>query len=126
MTDHMSRYNAHNMRGPSLTPGWCAVCGRPHPEAHHIVPRSLGGADGPVIHLCGRGNALFDALGNELHHGLVENHRLWLWFNDGEDADIAPALPQHSRGCWCYLLSARPINEMDALARLGWRAIWGC
>lgn len=120
----MSRFNAHNMRGYSFLPGWCAICGKPHPEAHHVVPRSLGGARSPLIHLCGRGNSLFDADGSLLHHGAVETHRLWLWFNDGTDADIAPALPQYSDLRWCYLLADEPIGEYDALARLGWKAVW--
>lgn len=124
MTEYMSRYNRHNMAGPSHKPGWCAICGRPHPEGHHVVPRSLGGADGPVIHLCGFGNNLRDADGRLLHHGAVESHRLWFWFNDGRDSDIAPALPRHSRGRWCYLLADEPIGEMDALTRNGWKAVW--
>lgn len=53
--DMMSRFSAHNMRGLSYRPGYCAICGRPHPEGHHVVARSLGGGDGPVIDLCGRG-----------------------------------------------------------------------
>lgn len=121
----MNRYNAHNMRGPSLTPGWCAVCGLPHPEAHHIVPRSLGGKDGPVVHLCGRGNNLRDALGNELHHGLAENHRMWLWYNDGTDGDIAPACPPGSEGAWCYVTTTHPIGCFEALKLPGWRPLWG-
>ena len=86
----MSRFSAHNMRGLSYRPGYCAICGRPHPEGHHVVARSLGGGDGPVIDLCGRGNSLKDADGNLLHHGAAETHRLWLWWHDGTDSDIAP------------------------------------
>lgn len=123
---NMSRYNAHNMQGPDCLPGWCAICGRPYPERHHVVPRSLGGHDGPLIHLCGRGNALRDADGRLLHHGAVETHRMWLWWCDGTDADIAPDVSKKNacgQGFWAYVLADEPVDEMTALALPGWRAI---
>ncbi len=123
----MSRYNAHNMRGLDCLPGWCVVCGRPHPERHHVVPRSLGGRDGPLIHLCGCGNALYDADLNLLHHGAVETHRMWFWWCDGTDMDMAPdAAGKAIAGwrLWAYLLLDEPVNEMEALGTLGWKLIY--
>lgn len=119
----MSRYNAHNMRGAHHLPGWCSVCGRPYPEKHHAVPRSLGGSAGPVIHLCGRGNNLFDADGVLLHHGAVELHRMWLWWCDGSDLDIAPRTPGWLTLGWAYILLPEPVGEMTALAMPGWRPL---
>lgn len=119
----MSRYNAHNMRGADFAAPWCAVCGRPRPERHHVVPRSLGGGRGPVVSLCGRGNALYDADMRLLHHGAVEMHRMWLWWADGTDADIAPDYPAWADGMWVYLLADEPVDEMTALAMPGWRVL---
>lgn len=117
----MSRLSAHNMRGADHLPGWCAVCGRPHPERHHVVARSLGGSAGPVVHLCGRGNALFDADGRLLHHGAAEMHRLHLWWADGEDADIAPDVRGWQSAFWAYLITDFQIDTWDALRLPGWR-----
>lgn len=117
----MSRLSAHNMRGADHLPGWCSVCGRPHPERHHVVARSLGGSSGPMVHLCGRGNALFDADGRLLHHGAAERHRLHLWWADGEDADIAPDVRGWQSAFWAYLITDFQINTWDALRLPGWR-----
>lgn len=118
----MSRLSAHNMRGQSERPGWCIVCGRPYPEGHHVVARSLGGGNGPVVELCGRGNNLRDADGNLLHHGAAETHRLWLWWHDGTDSDIAPKC---LRGCgygrWAYILADEPCRYEEAAEMEGWR-----
>lgn len=121
----MSRFNAHNVRGADHLPGWCSICGRPHPERHHVVARSLGGSSGPMIHLCGCGNNLFDADRRILHHGLAEHHRLWFWWLDGTDADLQPDTPPLVHlPCWIYLISDHPISEMEALREKDWRAIW--
>lgn len=122
MTVTASRLSAHNMRGEDHLPGWCAVCGRPYPERHHVVARSLGGASGPMVHLCGRGNALFDADGLLLHHGAAEMHRLHLWWCDGTDADIAPDVRGGWQSAfWAYLLTAEQTDPWDALRMSGWR-----
>ena len=117
----MSRLSAHNMGGEDHLPGWCAVCGRPHPERHHVVARSLGGTAGPMVHLCGRGNALYDADGRILHHGAAEMHRLHLWWVDGRDADIAPSVRGWQSAFWAYLLTDFQTNPWDALRMPGWR-----
>lgn len=119
----MTRYSSHNMRGESWLPGYCSICGRPYPERHHVVARSLGGHDGPLIHLCGCGNALYDADRTLLHHGAAEMHRLWFWWCDGSDQDIAPIVPSWACGMWAYLLVDEPIVWMVALRMPGWRVI---
>ena len=97
----MSRFSAHNMRGLSYRPGYCAVCGRPHPEGHHVVARSLGGKD-----------------------GAAETHRLWLWWHDGTDADIAPkCLHGCGYGRWAYRLSDEPCRWEEAVSLPGWRIV---
>lgn len=40
------------MHAPSLTPGYCCICGEPRVEKHHPVRRSQGGTNGPVLDLC--------------------------------------------------------------------------
>ena len=119
----MTRYSAHNMRGGDHLPGWCAVCGRPYPERHHAVARSLGGGLGPLIHVCGRGNNLYDADGRLLHHGAAEAHLLWFWWHDGTDLDIAPPEPRFMLSPWVFLLLPEPCGWQDALAAPGWKPV---
>lgn len=122
----MSLYTAHNMRGESWLPGYCSICGRPYPERHHVVARSLGGHDGPLIHLCGCGNALYDADLTLLHHGAAEMHRLWFWWCDGSDMNIAPDAAYkvlRAWGMWAYLLSDDSIDWVTAIATPGWRLL---
>lgn len=65
--------------------GYCRVCGHTgDTELHHIVPRSRGGHDGPVVELCGFGNNLRDADGRLLCHGLAHAHRLHFKVECGE------------------------------------------
>jgi len=85
------------MSCPSLRPGFCVVCGRPYPTGHHVVRRSRGGHDGPVLDLCGHGTAGC--------HGAAEQLRLHF---------------RHS-GRWEYLRTARPTRYIDALELAGWR-----
>lgn len=122
-----SALSLHNMKGEHHLPGWCSVCGRPYPERHHVVARSLGGGDGPMVHLCGSGNYLYDADGRLLHHGMAENHRLHLWWMDGTDSDIAPTLAPGARpwksAYWAYLITEEDTDPMDALRLPGWRPL---
>ena len=83
------------MDKPSLTPGRCVVCGAIGTTKHHVVPRSQGGTDGPVLELCGDG-----ARGC---HGKAEGRRLHFDWRDG----------------WCYFEGA--MRYMDALDSEGWR-----
>lgn len=123
MTGLANRVHAHNMRGDDHCPGWCAVCGRPHPERHHVVARALGGAAGPVVQLCGFGSNLLDADGRMLCHGAAEHHYLHFWWCDGTDPDLAPAVSGRGSRFWAYLLADEPCDDLAALAMPGWRPL---
>ena len=123
MTEFMNRINAHNMAGRSHLPGYCSICGRMHPEKHHVVARSLGGVSGPMIHLCGFGSNLRGANGELFHHGAAEHHMLWFWWSDGRDEDIAPKRARVLKG-WIYLLVDTPVDIMTALASDGWKKVF--
>lgn len=81
MHNGMSTLDRELMRAPSLTPGRCVVCDKgahnvwPQLNAHHVVPRSRGGTDGPILHLCGSGT--------QGCHGMAEQHRLRFKYEDG-------------------------------------------
>ena len=81
---------------PSATPGHCIVCGRAYPTAHHVVPRSQGGKDGPVLHLCGDGTRGC--------HGKAEDKRLHFRYRDA----------------WQHI-ETRPMKYERALELDGWR-----
>lgn len=97
----MNLYQRALMGKPSLQPGWCVICGDPCVTGHHIVPRSQGGADGPVIHLCGHGT-----IG---HHGKAEDKQLHFRWRDQ----------------WEYLETSRPTRYEAALEMDGWRECAG-
>lgn len=94
----MNEYDKALMLAPSLTPGWCVVCGVPYPTRHHVVRRSRGGHLGPVIDLCGHGTSGC--------HGNAE--RLCLHF-------------RYDEGLWSWLRTPRPVRYADALEAGGWR-----
>ena len=96
----MNEYQRALMGKPSVESGWCAVCGRPVTERHHVVPRSQGGTAGPTIALCGRGNT-----GG--CHGLAHSHRLHFRFD----------------GRWRYLVTDEPVKYEAALEMGGWRDV---
>ena len=64
------------MTWPSVRQPYCGVCGKPTEAQHHIVYRSQGGADGPTISVCGRGNE--DAT---TCHGALHRHDLHLKYD---------------------------------------------
>ena len=116
-------YAEHNMAGADHLSGWCGICGRPYPERHHVVARSMGGAAGPVVHLGGFGSNLRDADGRLLHHGAAEQHLLHLWWADGTDLHLAPrAVPVRARG-WFYLLAEHPVSIQQAYSMGPWRPL---
>lgn len=82
---------------------WCAVCGKKAENRHHVIPRSHGGKDGPIISLCGFGNA-------SGCHGKAHSHRLH--FRYDEDA-----------GAWEVLETEQPTKYQTALGMEGWRKI---
>jgi 5-methylcytosine-specific restriction endonuclease McrA len=97
----VNAYLAALMDKPSLTSGYCALCGETyHTEAHHVVPRSQGGTNGPRIELCGFGNAAGC-------HGEAHARRLHFRFRDG----------------WEYLRTEVPTKYQAALEMPGWRPV---
>lgn len=88
------------MDKPSITGPICPFCGRKATQAHHIVPRSLGGTNGPTIKVCGFGNAAGC-------HGLLEQHKLHLRWND----EIQ---------WWEYLRTPESTKYQKALEMEGW------
>lgn len=91
------------MGKPSVIREFCAICGMPAQSKHHIVPRSQGGADGPVISLCGYGN-------ESGCHGQFHAHKLHLRWND-------------QVGWWECLYTARPKKYEQALHMDGWKRL---
>ena len=98
----MNLYDAALMDAPSLTPGYCVVCGSPHPTAHHVVKRSQGGTKGPVLHLCGDGTRGC--------HGLAEQRRLHF---------------RHHNHGWWYVATGVPTKYDTVLERGVWMLIGG-
>ena len=94
---------------------FCAVCGRPATNMHHIVKRSAGKwiRDGeevpkPCVRLCGNGNA-------DGCHGLAHQGRLHFRFDE-------------ERGRWEHRIFPTAIKVQDAYAAEGWWApfqFWG-
>lgn len=93
----MNAYQAAMMDAPSIISARCAFCGRPETEKHHIVPRSQGGAKGPLVSVCGFGNT-------SGCHGLLHAHKLHLRYSDG----------------WEYLYTPEPTKYDAALTMDGW------
>lgn len=83
---------------PSIESDWCVFCGRPRTEYHHIVYRSHGGTDGPVVAVCGAGNA-------SGCHGMLHSGRLHLDWRDGG---------------WRYLKTDQPVSHEQARQMKGW------
>ncbi len=82
--------------------GCCPFCGRPATNRHHVVPRSQGGARGPVAEVCGFGNA-------SGCHGLLHSRRLHLdW-----------------RGGWVFLVTPGPTKDQIAMEMDGWEPVPG-
>lgn len=112
------------MGRPHIDLLFCPFCGRGAQSRHHIVPRSLGGSSGPVVHLCGFSGNLRDADGRLNHHGAVEQHLLWFWWHDGTDRDLSPQVPPLAiEGTWLYRLSGEPCSIDSALRSGGWRIL---
>lgn len=85
------------MDKPSIETGhYCAICHRFATNMHHIVPRSLGGKDGPTVRLCGSGTTGC--------HGMAESKQL------------------HFKWChgWEYLITDVPTGYFKALQMGGW------
>lgn len=100
----MNRYEERLMDAPSMFGNICPFCGKPTQNRHHIVYRSHGGTDGPVIDVCGMGNA--DGCHGELHA-----HRLHLDWSD-------------ELGGWAYKRTEEPTKDVwIATSPEGWRKL---
>lgn len=89
------------MAAPSIEAPWCALCGRPAASRHHVVHRSQGGASGPTVTVCGRGN-------EGGCHGLLHAGLLHLDFRDG---------------AWHWLRTDAPTSADAARDMDGWRPL---
>jgi hypothetical protein len=91
-------YYAELMEGPSLlTEPYCASCGiSGHTERHHVVPRSQGGHDGPLLTLCRE------------CHGSAHARTLHFRWCDGE---------------WQQMESGGAVKQEIALSMQGWRSM---
>lgn len=96
----MNELEKHMMDAPSLKRPWCVVCGKPATNLHHVVPRSHGGSKGPVLSLCGMGNA-------SGCHGRAHEHTLSFRYREG----------------WEVLETDRPTKYQAALEMEGWRKV---
>lgn len=96
----MNEYQRAMMNLPDVNEkgDWCPFCGRPSTVGHHIVPRSQGGAKGPLVHVCGGGN-------ESGCHGRIHQHYLHLDWRDG---------------AWWYLETDPPVKDHIALGMEGW------
>lgn len=118
--DTLPEYLKPLMDGQTIRLPFCAVCHRFHPlEQHHVVRRSAGkmfdekGREipKPTITLCGFGNNLKDADGNEYCHGLAHANRLhFRW------------VPE-DWGHWEYIVLEKPTDYLTALDMDGWRTL---
>ena len=97
----MNEYDKALMQGPSIDTVCCPFCGRLASNAHHIVPRSHGGHNGPTVRVCGMGNA-------SGCHGLLHSHQLHLRWTGTE---------------WQYLYTPEPTKYEKALQEEGWRNV---
>ena len=95
----MNLYDAALMHAPSMTPGYCVVCGATDTTMHHVVPRSRGGKNGPVLELCGSGTTGC--------HGKAEDKRLHLRYE----------------GRWEALETRTATKYATALEMQGWKRL---
>lgn len=98
----MNLYQERLMDKPAIKGDRCCFCGRPKNSAHHVVPRSQGGSDGPTIPVCGFGN-------ESGCHGLLHAHKLHVNWNDEQG--------------WVYLYTPKAMKLEKALELDGWRAV---
>lgn len=98
----MNGYYESLMDAPSLKSDFCVICGRPAQSQHHVVPRSQGGTNGPMISVCG--------IGNESGcHGRLHGHTLHVSWT---------ALLG-----WERLFTDEPMKYEKALEMGGWEPI---
>ena len=96
----MNLYDQALMEAPSIIDSFCVFCGKPATNNHHVVPRSRGGTHGPVLSVCGMGNA-------SGCHGKLHAHTLHVRYRDG----------------WEYLETKESMKYQDALEQEGWKPL---
>lgn len=99
----MNEQQRRLMGKPSITGKYCPFCGRPAQSKHHIVPRSQGGKNGPVVSVCGWDNSTGC-------HGLFHHHVLHLDWND-------------EYGAWEWMRTEEPMKEWEARLEKGWHIL---
>ena len=82
---------------------FCAICGRPAHDRHHVVQKGIGGASAevdariPLIRLCGSGN-------EDGCHGLLHAHVLHVYWDDGAHG---------AEPGWVFYLSPTPMDDAE-------------
>lgn len=99
----MNKWQEQLMHAPSLILTRCPFCGRTATNNHHIVPRSQGGTAGPMISVCGMGNA-------SGCHGLLHQHKLHLRYD-------------FERKRWQFIYTPKSTKWETALKMSGWQDI---
>ena len=83
-----------------LDTDFCAICGRPAIDGHHVIQKGMGGYSKeterriPQFRLCGFGNT-------SGCHGLAHKGRLHIYWDDG-------------MGGWVFWVSEEPMKDFDA------------
>ena len=81
------------MGKPSVKTDFCAVCGRPATNLHHVIPKGMGCRSDkgiPLIRLCGSGVTGC--------HGLAHKGKLHFGWDD-------------DKGGWVYYRTEAPMND---------------
>lgn len=79
---------------------FCAICGRPAIDKHHVIKKGMGGYSKetekriPQMRLCGFGNT-------SGCHGLMHKGRLHVYWDE-------------SMGGWVFWVSPEPMKDFDA------------
>ena len=86
---------------------FCAVCGRPARDKHHVVQKGMGGVSAeadsriPLVRLCGQGNG-------SGCHGRLHQRVLHIYWEDGRD-DEEPG--------YVFLFTREPMGDMECWER---------
>ena len=101
-----SAYRMNLLDKPSVTDTpYCVVCGKPATNAHHVIPKGMGGVSKemeariPKLKLCGNGNL-------NGCHGLAHQGLLHINWEDG-------------MGGWVFRRSSEPMGDEES-----WRQFW--
>lgn len=118
----MNEYERQNMRGTSVSnaQGLCVVCLRaPATDRHHVVFRSAGGGDGPLLSLCR--DCHERAHQRRLHFRWVDGP--WTRGRSHYDNEGGFDVCLARGGHWEYLLTRSATKYEAALKSSGWRPL---